>query len=145
MGLDFLSIIFRTITGLTTSACISEASSQSLTDSTPESLHRSLYIAHSHLALHPPSTAEAISILQPHSSHASAKAVTAFANYLAGDEKEKRVEEVRDLVIECEGEGKEDEERVVRVIAGSMFVLEKEVEEAVATLTEGSAKTDLEW
>ncbi len=52
---------------------------------------------------------------------------------------------MRDLVIECEGEGKEDEERVVRVIAGSMFVLEKEVEEAVATLTEGSAKTDLEW
>lgn len=51
-------------------------------------------------------------------------------------------------MIECEGgEGgeAEDEEKVVRVIAGSMFVLEKELEEAVATLTEGCAKTDLEW
>jgi coatomer protein complex subunit epsilon len=55
------------------------------------------------------------------------------------------VEEVRDLVIECEGDEAEDEERVVRAVAGSMFVLEKEVEEAVATLTEGCAKTDLEW
>ena len=56
---------------------------------------------------------------------------------------------MRDLVIECEGEDAgdkaKDEERVVRVVAGSMFVLEKEVEEAVATLTEGCAKTDLEW
>ena len=52
---------------------------------------------------------------------------------------------MRDLVIECEGEADEDEEKVVRVIAGSVFVLEGEVEEAVATLNEGCAKTDLEW
>ena len=73
--------------------------------------------------------------------------MSAFAHYLAGEDKEKRVEEVRDLVLECEGEGAEaeDEEKVVRVVAGSMFVLEKEVEEAVATLTEGCAKTDMEW
>ncbi len=59
------------------------------------------------------------------------------------------MEEVRDLVIECEGDEAGDEakeeERVIRVIAGSMFILEKEVEEAVATLTEGCAKSDLEW
>jgi coatomer protein complex subunit epsilon len=33
----------------------------------------------------------------------------------------------------------------VRVVAGSLFVLEGEIEEAVATLTEGAAKDDLEW
>jgi coatomer protein complex subunit epsilon len=58
---------------------------------------------------------------------------------------------VRDLVLEVEGgegaaeEGGEVQEGIVRVMAGSVFYLEKEVEEAVATLTEGSAKSDLEW
>ena len=48
-------------------------------------------------------------------------------------------------MIEFGGEEAEDEERVVGVIAASVFMLEHEVEEAVATLNEGSAKTDLEW
>ena len=55
-------------------------------------------------------------------------------------------------MLECEGgQGEDDEteakieEGVVRVVAGTMFILENEVEEAVATLTEGSAKSDLEW
>ena len=53
---------------------------------------------------------------------------------------------MRDLVIECEGtEGQEVEEGIVRVMAGTMFILEGENEEAVATLTEGCAKSDLEW
>ena len=84
----------------------------------------------------------------------------AFSGYLNGNDKAGKVEMVRDLVIECEGgedggEGGEaqgqgegggwKEENVVRVVAGTMFVLEGENEEAVATLTEGSAKTDLEW
>lgn len=51
--------------------------------------------------------------------------------------------------MECEGEeaGEEakDDERIIRVVAGSLFFLEGEVEEAVATLTEGCAKSDLEW
>lgn len=42
-------------------------------------------------------------------------------------------------------EGEESFEGVVRVIAGTVFVLEGENEEAVATLTEGKAKEDLEW
>lgn len=49
---------------------------------------------------------------------------------------------------ETEEEGSEErkiEEGVVRVMAGTLFILEGEKEEAVATLTEGSAKTDLEW
>ena len=53
-------------------------------------------------------------------------------------------------MLECEGgeEGDEEqkvEEGLVRVVAATIFILEKENEEAVATLTEGSAKTDLEW
>ena len=135
-------------------ACITEASSQSLTPSdSPEPLHRSLYIARSHLALSPPATSAASSALQPFLSlptpPSSAKAVAAFASYLDNSaDKAAKVDEVRDLVIECEGgegEGSEVEERVVRVIAGTMFILEGENEEAVATLTEGSAKNDLEW
>jgi coatomer protein complex subunit epsilon len=135
-------------------ACISEASSQSITPSdSPESLHRALYVARSHLAFQPPQLSPAQSVLAPFLSlptpPASAKAVSALAAYLAGEDKEAKVEEVRDLVIECEGEEAEeeakDEERVIRVVAGTIFVLEKENEEAVATLTEGCAKTDLEW
>lgn len=59
------------------------------------------------------------------------------------------MDEVRDLVIECESaeeaEGEESYEGVVRVVAGTVFILEGENEEAVATLTEGKAKADLEW
>ncbi|RSH91088.1 hypothetical protein EHS25_010264 [Saitozyma podzolica] len=134
-------------------ACISEASSQSVTPSeSPESLHRALYVARSYLAFQPPQISSAQSVLAPFLSvptpPASAKAVSALAAYLAGEDKAAKVEEVRDLVIECEGEEAEeeakDEERVIRVVAGTIFVLEKENEEAVATLTEGCAKTDLE-
>lgn len=75
----------------------------------------------------------------------------ALANYLSGDDKAARVDEVRDLVIEVESnegeadDGEESTEGVVRVIAGTVFILEGENEEAVATLTEGRAKEDLEW
>jgi coatomer protein complex subunit epsilon len=59
------------------------------------------------------------------------------------------VEDVRDLVLECEGSAEDEEgkidEGVVRVVAGSIFVAEGEVEEAVATLMDGAAKEDLEW
>ncbi|WWD18527.1 hypothetical protein CI109_102980 [Kwoniella shandongensis] len=134
-------------------ACISEASSHPHTpssdssDSTP--LHRAIYIARSHLALSPSAPSSAQSILAPFlalpSPPLSARAVSAFASYLSSNEdKETKVEEVRDLVLECEGGEDEDEEKFVRVIAGSVFVLEGENEEAVATLTEGVAKTDLE-
>jgi coatomer protein complex subunit epsilon len=56
---------------------------------------------------------------------------------------------LRDLVLEFEGEEVNEEvreeERVVRCCAGSAFILQGEVEEAVATLTEGCGKTELEW
>lgn len=52
-------------------------------------------------------------------------------------------------MIELEG-GEEEgdqkvEEGIVRTLAGTVFILHGENEEAVATLTEGAAKTDLEW
>ncbi|KAK8858636.1 hypothetical protein IAR55_002865 [Kwoniella newhampshirensis] len=134
-------------------ACISEASSQPHTpsDDDPSSLHRALYISRSHLSLSPPSTSNAQSVLaaflQLDSPPLSARAVSAFASYLSDSEsenKEEKVEEVRDLVLECEGGEDPDEERIVRVVAGGVFILEGENEEAVATLTEGVAKTDLE-
>ena len=58
------------------------------------------------------------------------------------------MDELRDLVLETEGseEGESKvEEGFVRTLAGSVFVLQGENEEAVATLTEGAAKTDIEW
>ncbi len=118
--------------------------------SDPELLSRALYASRSNLALPKPSIEAAKSLLEPalssDSPPASARAVDAFASYLAG-EKEAKIEELRDLVLELEGEdeGMREEERVVRCMAGSAFILEKEVEEAVATLTEGCGRTDLEW
>lgn len=55
-----------------------------------------------------------------------------------------KVEEIRDLVLECE-DGSDEEEKTVRAIAATVFIHVGENEEAVATLTEGSAKDDLEW
>lgn len=87
-------------------------------------------------------------MLNSHAEAPAAKAVLALAGYLANDDKASRVDEVRDLVIEAEGaeeEGEESLEGVIRVVAGTVFILEGENEEAVATLTEGKAKEDLEW
>lgn len=55
-----------------------------------------------------------------------------------------KVEEIRDLVLECE-DGNDEEEKTVRAIAATVFILVGENEEAVATLIEGAAKDDLEW
>ncbi|WRT67842.1 uncharacterized protein IL334_004816 [Kwoniella shivajii] len=130
-------------------AAIQEAASQSHTPSDDvSSLHRALYIARSHLSLTPPSTSSAQSILSPFlssdSAPLSAKAVDAFASYLADEEKEAKVDELRDLVLEVEGNEDEIEESTVRVIASSVFILQGENEEAVTTLNEGRGKEDLE-
>jgi coatomer protein complex subunit epsilon len=76
--------------------------------------------------------------------------VSILAEYFSSSSnKPEKVEEIRDLVLELEGNEEDGdvkmEEGVVRVVAGTLFVLEGEVEEAVATLTEGAAKIDLEW
>jgi coatomer protein complex subunit epsilon len=130
-------------------ACISEATSQGTTPSSdPSSLHRAIYTARSHLALSPSQTKEASVVIKPFLPAPAAKATDAFIRYLTSSSKESIVDELRDLVIELEGaeEGNEKiEEGLVRTLAGTVFVLEGENEEAVATLTEGAAKSDIEW
>lgn len=82
---------------------------------------------------------------------ASARAIQAFAGYLDASEEDRegKLDELRDLVLEYEGEEVDEEtreeERIVRCMAGTAFILQNEVEEAVTTLTEGCGKTDLEW
>lgn len=136
--------------------CIEEATSADINDlSDPESLSRALYAARSHLALHPPATSSALellgSALSSNEPPASARAVKSFTEFLgASDEdKEAKLEELRDLLLEYEGEevneDTREEERIVRCMAGTAFILQNEVEEAVTTLTEGCGKTDLEW
>lgn len=137
-------------------AAIQEASQADLSDlSNPESLSRALYIARSHLAISPPSTSSAVSVIQPaldtDEPPASARAVKSFAEFLESteDDKEAKLEELRDLTLEYEGEEVDEEtreeERVVRCLAATAFILQGENEEAVTTLTEGVGKTDLEW
>lgn len=78
----------------------------------------------------------------------AAKAVDAFIRYTSSRERDESVvDELRDLVIEIEGSEGDMviEEGFVRTLAGTVFILQGENEEAVATLTEGAAKTDIEW
>ncbi|KAJ9106250.1 hypothetical protein QFC21_001395 [Naganishia friedmannii] len=135
--------------------CIAESTSVDISDlSDTESLSRALYAARSHLALQLPATSAAVSLLNSALSSneppASARAIQAFAGYLdaSDDDKEGKLDELRDLVLEYEGEEVDEEtreeERIVRCMAGTAFILQNEVEEAVTTLTEGCGKTDLE-
>jgi coatomer protein complex subunit epsilon len=137
-------------------ACVEEATSVDISDlSDPESLSRALYAARSHLAATPPATSAAVSVLESALSSneplASARAIKAFADFVEalGDDKESKLEELRDLLLEYEGEevneDTREEERIVRCMAGTAFILQDEVEEAVTTLTEGCGKSDLEW
>lgn len=111
-----------------------------------------MYVARSHLALQPVDAAAAQAVLKPflaiEPAPPSARAAAALATYLSssGSARAAAVDEVRDLVLEVEGDDVEaDVEGPTRVLAGTIFILEKENEEAVATLTEGAAKADLEW
>ncbi|TXT15862.1 hypothetical protein VHUM_00365 [Vanrija humicola] len=137
---------------LLTPATIAEASSQTLTPGDePAALPRAVYVARAHLALQPAQVVEAQAVLAPflavEPAPPSARAASALATYLSssGAERAAAVDEVRDLVLEVEGDDVEaDVEGPTRVLAGTIFILEKENEEAVATLTEGAAKSDLE-
>ncbi|KAJ9112153.1 hypothetical protein QFC20_002334 [Naganishia adeliensis] len=103
---------------------------------------QALYAAQSHLALHPPATSSALELLNSALSSneppASARAVKSFAEFLGAsdDEKESKLEELRDSLLEYEGEEVNEDTREEERI--------NEVEEAVTTLTEGCGKTDLE-
>lgn len=105
-----------------------------------------MYVARSHLALRPAQVDAALSVLAPFTSlespPAPARAAEALAKYLQSGSEE-AVEGVRDLVLEVEGEESGDE-GLVRALAGTVFILAGEREEAVATLNDGAGRDDLE-
>jgi len=75
------------------------------------------------------------------------RTVKALVSYLKHpEEKETHLEELRDLCVEIEGEdvGDEYEKGAVRVLAGTAFAREGEVEEALETLGAGTNHTNLE-
>jgi len=76
------------------------------------------------------------------------RAVRALVSYLKNPgEKETHLEELRDLCVEIEGEdveGDEYERGAVRVLAGTAFAREGEMEEALETLGAGTNHTNLE-
>lgn len=80
----------------------------------------------------------------------SVKAVAALAHYVeagAAAEKDASLEELRDLCVEIEGddaEAGEKEKGVVRVLAGTAFILAGEIEEALETLGAGTNVDNLE-
>ncbi|WWC70695.1 uncharacterized protein I206_104646 [Kwoniella pini CBS 10737] len=128
-------------------AAIEEATSQLSSDSDETlSQRRSIYIARSYLSLSPPNTLLAKKILSNYSieSSISIKILNSFISFLEGDKE--KLEEIRDFVLEIEGNENEDsfEENIVRVISGICFIISGENEEAVATLNEGRGKEDLE-
>jgi coatomer subunit epsilon len=83
-----------------------------------------------------------------HDSGLVSRSVTALVSYLKNpNEKVTPLEELRDLCVEIEGEeaeGDELEKGVVRVLAGTAFAMEGELEEALETLGAGTKHTNLE-
>ena len=75
----------------------------------------------------------------------SIRAARALARYVAKDDAEKALEELRDLCVEIEEEGVDEMQKgLVRVLAGTAFVRECEVEEALETLGAGSSNENLD-
>lgn len=88
---------------------------------------------------------EALNILPPGNSSLSSRAVRALAKYVAGEDGEKALEELRDLCIEIEEEGVDEKEKsMVKVVAGTAFAREGEMEEALETLGAGTTIENLD-
>ncbi|GAA6026372.1 hypothetical protein JCM8202_004749 [Rhodotorula sphaerocarpa] len=102
----------------------------------------SLYAARAHLALSPPDCASALSVLQSLEPSLDVRAISALANYLAGD-KEAAVGELEELLAEVGEQGLEQdgegEGRFVRGAVGTVWILEGDEqrrEEGVEVLRE---------
>lgn len=112
----------------------------------------SLYAARAHLALSPPDCASALSVLQSLEPSLDVRAISALANYLAGDkeaamgELEELLAEVGEQGLEQDGEG---EGRFVRGAVGTVWILEGDEqrrEEGVEVLREAvELGHDQEW
>lgn len=108
-----------------------------------------LYQARAHIALNEP---EKVDELIPEDTESLAlKAARSLAHYfgalISGSDssKDAALEELRDLCVEIEGEEVEETQRgQVKVLAGTAFAREGEVEEALETLGAGGSSENLE-
>jgi len=111
--------------------------------SSPDHAPTLIYQARAYIALGAPE--EALKILSTEEPSLSIRAVRALAKYVAKDDVEKALEELRDLCVEIEEEGVDEKENsLVRVLAGTAFAREGEVEEALETLGAGSSTENLD-
>ncbi|KZV74507.1 hypothetical protein PENSPDRAFT_601321 [Peniophora sp. CONT] len=105
-----------------------------------------VYKARAHIALDDPSGALAL-IPSTYAENVALKAVSSLAKYIAGEDSDAALEELRDLCVEVEGDDTEaapHEAGWVRVLAGTAFARAGEVEEAMETLGAGTNTKDLE-
>jgi coatomer protein complex subunit epsilon len=115
----------------------------SLDQASPDYAQTRLYQARAYIALGKP--LEALKILDVDDTSLSVRAVRALANYVARNDADKALDELRDLSVEIEEEGVDPNENgLVRVIAGTAFAREGEVEEALETLGVGSNVENLD-
>jgi coatomer protein complex subunit epsilon len=94
-------------------------------------------------------TQGALALLSDDSENVAVKAIAALAKYVGAslpEEKEAGLEQLRDLCVEIEGDGEDDEKdkELVRVIAGTAFARAGEVEEALESLGAGTDHENLE-
>lgn len=107
-----------------------------------------LYKARALLALG--NATEAETLTSHDTASLSVKAVNALARYVAASasgsgEKDAALEELRDMCVEIEGEDMPEAwKSTVRVVAGTAFAREGEIEEALETLGAGGSSENLE-
>lgn len=114
----------------------------------------SLYAARSHLALTPPSTSAALSLLTSLPDSYNKRAIVAFANFLAatdGQGQTEAIEELEEVLVELGDGGLEgsEEGRMVRGVIGSCYYLAEggeRREEGIEVLREAvELGGDSEW
>ncbi|KAF8578184.1 hypothetical protein K439DRAFT_1648846 [Ramaria rubella] len=111
--------------------------------SSPDYAQTRLYQARAYVALDEPQ--EALKLLESEDTSLSTRAVSALARYIHKDNVEKALEELRDLSVEIDEEGVAEKEKgLVRVVAGTAFAKEGEIEEALETLGAGSGIENLD-
>ena len=90
-------------------------------------------------------TSQALSILPTDDTSLSVRAVRSLARYVSKKDTDKALEELRDLCVEIEEEGVDAEDKnLVKVVAGTAFAREGEIEEALETLGAGGNTENLD-
>jgi len=110
--------------------------------SSPGYTQTRLYQARAYIALNKPQ--DALHLLDSFDASLSVRSVRALARYVAKDNTEKALEELRDLSVEIDEAVDEQEKGLVRVVSGTAFSLEGEVEEALETLGAGTSVENLD-